>query len=128
MVRMPDSYADESIAVRANFMLHTLQAATETESVPSLVNQISRRLGEFGLMLHETTTDIAAVADESERQVVQFKRLRESAELMVEVNGKSISLPDRCAQATINAGQAELSGCRRHDRLLGVAERTEGPI
>jgi hypothetical protein len=40
------------VAVRADFMLQTLQAATDTDSVPTLVNQISRRLGEFGLIRH----------------------------------------------------------------------------
>ena len=108
---MPDGQADAQIAVRANFMLQTLQAATQTESVPSLVNLISRRLGEFGLMLHETTTDITEVANESERQVVQFKRLRDSADLMVEVNRK-IDISSGAAQETTRAGQAELSDCR----------------
>jgi methyl-accepting chemotaxis protein len=92
-------------------MLQTLQAATETESVPSLVNLISRRLGEFGLMLHETTTDITEATNESERQVVQFKRLRDSADLMVEVNRK-IDISSGAAQETTKVGEAELSHCR----------------
>jgi methyl-accepting chemotaxis protein len=92
-------------------MLQTVPAATETESVPSLVNLISRRLGGFGLMLHETTTDITAVAEESERQVVQFKRLRASADLMVEANRK-IDISSGAVQETTRAGQAELSDCR----------------
>jgi methyl-accepting chemotaxis protein len=92
-------------------MLQTLQAATETESVPSLVNLISRRLGEFGLMLHETTTDITEATNESERQVVQFKRLRDSADLMVEVNRK-IDISSEAAQETTKVGEAELSHCR----------------
>jgi methyl-accepting chemotaxis protein len=92
-------------------MLQTLQAATETESVPSLVNLISRRLGEFGLMLHETTTDITEATNESERQVVQFKRLRDSADLMVEVNRK-IDISSEAAQETTKVGEAELSDCR----------------
>jgi methyl-accepting chemotaxis protein len=92
-------------------MLQTLQAATETQSVPSLVNLISRRLGEFGLMLHETTTDITEATNESERQVVQFKRLRDSADLMVEVNRK-IDISSGAAQETTKVGEAELSHCR----------------
>jgi methyl-accepting chemotaxis protein len=92
-------------------MLQTLQAATETQSVPSLVNLISRRLGEFGLMLHETTTDITEATNESERQVVQFKRLRDSADLMVEVNRK-IDISSEAAQETTKVGEAELSHCR----------------
>jgi methyl-accepting chemotaxis protein len=92
-------------------MLQTLQAATETQSVPSLVNLISRRLGEFGLMLHETTTDITEATNESERQVVQFKRLRDSADLMVEVNRK-IDISSEAAQETTKVGEAELSDCR----------------
>ena len=92
-------------------MLQTIQGARETESVPCLVNSISRRLGGFGLMLHETTTDITAVAEESRRQVVQFKRLRESADLMVEANRK-IDNSSEAAQETTRAGQAQLSDCR----------------
>jgi methyl-accepting chemotaxis protein len=108
---MPTIQADARIAVGANFMLQTVQAATGTESVPSLVNLISRRLGEFGLRLHETTTDITAVANESERQVLQFKRLRESANHMVEVNQK-IDTSSGAVQETTRTGQVELSDCR----------------
>src|SRR5665213_2038613 len=92
-------------------MLQARQAATESESAPSLVNVISRRLGDFGLMLHETTTDINQAAKESERQVPQFKRLRDSAELMVDVNRK-IDISSGAAQEKTKTGQAELSSCR----------------
>jgi hypothetical protein len=73
--------------------------------------QTVQRLGGFGLMLHETTTDITAVAEESERQVVQFKRLQDSADLMVQANRK-IDISSGAVQETTRAGQAELSDCR----------------
>jgi methyl-accepting chemotaxis protein len=89
--------------------LHTPQA--DAESIPLLVNSISRRLGDFGLMLHETATSITAVTGESERQVVQFKTLRDSADVMVEANRK-IDTTSGMAQETAKTGQAELSDCR----------------
>jgi methyl-accepting chemotaxis protein len=95
-------------------MLQTLaapQADAEAESIPVLVNSISRRLGDFGLMLHETATSITAVTSESERQVVQFKTLRDSADVMVEANRK-IDATSGMAQQTARTGQAELSDCR----------------
>src|SRR4051794_12861983 len=91
--------------------LHAPQADAEAESVPVLVNSISRRLGDFGLMLHETATNITAVTSESERQVVQFKNLRDSADVMVEANRK-IDTTSGMAQETAKTGQAELSDCR----------------
>jgi methyl-accepting chemotaxis protein len=95
-------------------MLQTLpapHAGNDAEQVPLLVNSISRRLGDFGLMLHETATSITAVTSESERQVVQFKTLRDSADVMVEANRK-IDITSGVAQETAKTGQAELSDCR----------------
>jgi methyl-accepting chemotaxis protein len=95
-------------------MLQTLpapHAGNDAEQVPLLVNSISRRLGDFGLMLHETATSITAVTSESERQVVQFKTLRDSADVMVEANRK-IDATSGMAQQTARIGQAELSDCR----------------
>jgi methyl-accepting chemotaxis protein len=95
-------------------MLQTLdapQADAEAESIPDLVNSISRRLGDFGLMLHETATSITVVTRESERQVGQFKMLRDSADVMVEANRK-IDTTSGMAQQTARTGQAELSDCR----------------
>lgn len=95
-------------------MLQTLpatHAGNDAESIPLLVNSISRRLGDFGLMLHETATSITAVTSESERQVVQFKTLRDSADVMVEANRK-IDITSGVAQQTAKTGQAELSDCR----------------
>src|SRR5258707_1115556 len=95
-------------------MLQTLpapHAGNDAEQVPVLVNSISRRLGDFGLMLHETATSITAVTSESERQVVQFKTLRDSADVMVEANRK-IDATSGMAQETARTGQAELSDCR----------------
>jgi methyl-accepting chemotaxis protein len=87
------------------------QAGNDAEPIPVLVNSISRRLGDFGLMLHETATNITAVTGESERQVVQFKTLRDSAEVMVEANRK-IDTTSGLAHETARTGQAELSDCR----------------
>ena len=84
---------------------------TAPNLIPLLVNSISRRLGDFGLMLHETATNITAVTSESERQVVQFKTLRDSADVMVEANRK-IDTTSGMAQETARTGQAELSDCR----------------
>ncbi|HEV7880476.1 methyl-accepting chemotaxis protein [Bradyrhizobium sp.] len=95
-------------------MLQTFPAPpadNDAESIPLLVNSISRRLGDFGLMLHETATNITAVTSESERQVVQFKILRDSADVMVEANRK-IDTTSGMAQETARTGQAELSDCR----------------
>jgi methyl-accepting chemotaxis protein len=95
-------------------MLQTLPAPhadNDAESIPLLVNSISRRLGDFGLMLHETATNITVVTGESERQVVQFKTLRDSADVMVEANRK-IDATSGMAQETAKTGQAELSDCR----------------
>src|SRR3954468_10609807 len=95
-------------------MLQTVdapQADTEAGSIPALVNSISRRLGDFGLMLHETALNITAVSGESERQVGQFKALRDSAEVMVEAN-RTIDTTSAIAQQTAKTGQTELSDCR----------------
>jgi methyl-accepting chemotaxis protein len=95
-------------------MLQTLPAPhadNDAESIPLLVNSISRRLGDFGLMLHDTATNITVVTGESERQVVQFKTLRDSADVMVEANRK-IDATSGMAQETAKTGQAELSDCR----------------
>src|SRR3954451_23000286 len=103
-------------------MLQTVdapQADTGAGSVPALVNSISRRLGDFGLMLHETAINITAVTGESERQVGQFKALRDSAELMVAANRK-IDATSATAQKTATTGQAELSDCR-----VAIAEAIE---
>ncbi len=96
-------------------MLQTTTLATQPEAVgdtiPALVNSVSRRLGEFGLMLHETTTNITEVTEDSKRQVGQFKTLRDSADVMVEANRK-IDATSGIAQETARGGQAELSDCR----------------
>src|SRR5436305_6095286 len=95
-------------------MLQTLEpprADAEAGSVPGLVNSVSRRLGEFGLMLHDTAINITAVTSESERQVGQFKALRDSAEVMVEANRK-IDMTSATAEQTAKTGQVELSDCR----------------
>ena len=81
-------------------MLQKLPATQgEAEAVPQLVNSISRRLGDFGLMLHETAINITAVSNESDRQVGQFKTLRDGAEVMVEANRK-IDTTSAIAQQT----------------------------
>ena len=95
-------------------MLQTLEpphADAEAGSVPALVNSVSRRLGDFGLMLHETAINITAVTGESERQVGQFKALRDSAEVMVEANRK-IDMTSATAEQTAKTGHVELSDCR----------------
>ena len=61
-------------------------------------------------MLHETATNITVVTGELERQVVQFKTLRDSADVMVEANRK-IDATSGMAQETAKTGQAELSDC-----------------
>src|ERR1051325_10088557 len=95
-------------------MLQTLEpprADAGAGSIPDLVNSVSRRLGDFGLMLHETAINITAVTNESERQVGQFRALRDSAEVMVEANRK-IDTTSATAEQTAKTGQAELSDCR----------------
>ena len=62
-------------------------------------------------MLHETAINITAVSSESERQVGQFKALRDSAEVMVEANRK-IDTTSAVAQQSAKNGQAELTECR----------------
>ncbi len=89
----------------------TPQVGAESESAPLLVNSIGRRLGEIGLMLHDTATSIAAVTGESGRQVGQFKKLRDSADVMVEVN-RRIDTTSGVAQETAKSGQIEISDCR----------------
>ena len=83
----------------------------ESGSPDMLVNSVGRRLGEIGLMLHDTATSIAAVTTESERQVGQFKKLRDSADVMVEANRK-IDTTSGIAQETAKSGQIEISDCR----------------
>jgi methyl-accepting chemotaxis protein len=102
------------IAIGTKIMLQTIsapEADTDPESIRLLVNSISRRLGDFGLMLHETATNITEVTGESERQVGQFKTLRNGADIMVEANRK-IDATSGSAQAAARAGLAELSDCR----------------
>jgi methyl-accepting chemotaxis protein len=83
----------------------------ERDSADVLVNSVGRRLGEIGLMLHDTATSIAAVTGESERQVGQFKKLRDSADVMVEANRK-IDTTSGVAQQTAKSGQIEIADCR----------------
>src|SRR3954454_21261777 len=93
-------------------MLQQLPASQrDAEAVPVLVNSISRRLGDFGLVLHETAINITSVTSESERQVGQFRSLRDSAEVMVEANRK-IDTTSAQAQQTARTAQAELADCR----------------
>jgi len=87
------------------------QADAEGESVTVLVNSISRRMGEFGLMLHETATNIAEVTGESQRQVGQFKKLRDSADVMAGANRK-IDTTSGIAREAARSGQMEISDCR----------------
>jgi methyl-accepting chemotaxis protein len=89
----------------------TPQADPERDPADGLVNSVGRRLGEIGLMLHDTATSIAAVTGESERQVGQFKKLRDSADVMVEANRK-IDTTSGVAQATAKSGQIEIADCR----------------
>jgi methyl-accepting chemotaxis protein len=87
------------------------QADAERESVAVLVNSVSRRMGEFGLMLHETATNIASVTSESERQVGQFKKLRDSADIMAGANRK-IDTTSGVAREAAKSGQMEILDCR----------------
>lgn len=87
------------------------QADPERDSADVLVNSVGRRLGEIGLMLHDTATSIAAVTSESERQVGEFKKLRDSADVMVEANRK-IDTTSGAAQEAAKSGQIEISDCR----------------
>src|SRR5579871_3561379 len=87
------------------------QVAPERGSPDVLVNSVGRRLGEIGMMLHDTATSIAAVTTESERQVGQFKKLRDSADVMVEAN-RRIDTTSGVAQETARSGQVEISDCR----------------
>jgi methyl-accepting chemotaxis protein len=89
----------------------TPQADPERDSADVLVNSVGRRLGEIGLMLHDTATSIAAVTGESERQVGQFKKLRDSADVMVEAN-RRIDTTSGVAQETAKSGQIEIADCR----------------
>lgn len=86
------------------------KAEPEAQSL-SLVNSISRRLGDFGLSLHETATNITEVTGEAERQAVQFRKLRDSATTMAEANRK-IDATSAAAQETARTGQAGLSNCQ----------------
>jgi methyl-accepting chemotaxis protein len=83
----------------------------ERDSADVLVNSVGRRLGEIGLMLHDTATSIEAVTGESGRQVGQFKKLRDSADVMVEAN-RRIDTTSGVAQETAKSGQIEISDCR----------------
>ena len=87
------------------------QADAEGESVAVLVNSVSRRMGEIGLMLHETATNIAEVTGESQRQVGQFKKLRDSADVMIGANRK-IDATSGVAREAARSGQMEISDCR----------------
>src|SRR6202045_4988694 len=87
------------------------QADAERESVAVLVNSVSRRMGEVGLLLHDTATNIASVTSETERQVGQFKKLRDSADVMAEANRK-IDAPSGVAREAARAGQKEILDCR----------------
>jgi methyl-accepting chemotaxis protein len=87
------------------------QVDPERGSTDVLVNSVGRRLGEIGMMLHDTATSIAAVTAESERQVGQFKKLRDSADVMAEANRK-IDTTSGVAQETAKSGQIEISDCR----------------
>lgn len=65
--------------------LHS-QPSSNFEGAALLVNVISRKLGDIGLEVHQTTRALAAIAAESARQVAQFKHLRCSANTMIEAN------------------------------------------
>jgi methyl-accepting chemotaxis protein len=87
------------------------QGDAERESVAVLVNSVSSRMGELGLLLHDTATNIASVTSESERQVGQFKKLRDSADVMAEANRK-IDTTSGVAREAARSGQKDILDCR----------------
>src|SRR5690242_18071950 len=88
------------------------ERSASDDAAASLVNSISRKLGGFGLQVHETTSNVAEVTKQFERQEVQLGRLRDSAEVMLSAN-REIDGATATAHQTAEAGQTELDGSRQ---------------
>ena len=102
------------------------------DAAASLVNSIGRKLGGFGLQVHETASNVAEVTKQFERQEAQLERLRDSAEVMLSAN-REIDGATATAHQTAEAGQTELDGSRqaiaaaveRISALVDAVERIE---
>jgi methyl-accepting chemotaxis protein len=85
---------------------------TEAEAAIALVNSFSRKLGGIGLEVHEAAANISEVARQFEQQEAQLKRLRDSAQLMLDAN-RQIDSATATAHETAEAGRGDLEDSRR---------------
>jgi methyl-accepting chemotaxis protein len=84
----------------------------EAAAAIELVNSFSRKLGGVGLEVHDAASNLNEVAHQFERQEEQLKRLRDSAQLMVEAN-LQIDGATATAHQTAEGGRGELDQSRR---------------
>src|SRR5579863_117418 len=84
----------------------------ESQAAISLVQSLSGKLGTIGLDAHDAASHLTDVAKQFERQEMQLKQLRASAEAMVEAN-KQIDSATETAHATAESARAALEASRQ---------------
>ena len=109
-----------------------LHQKDEAQAAIGLVQELSGKLGTIGLDAHDAASHLTDVAKQFERQEQQFKRLRDSAEAMVEAN-KQIDRATDTAHSTAESAQSALETSRqtiakaiaRVTTLVDAVERME---
>jgi methyl-accepting chemotaxis protein len=84
----------------------------ESQAAIALVQSLSGKLGTIGLDAHDAASHLTDVAKQFERQEMQLKQLRASAEAMVEAN-KQIDRATETAHATAESARAALAASRQ---------------
>ncbi len=84
----------------------------ESQAAISLVRSLSGKLGTIGLDAHDAASHLTDVAKQFERQELQLRQLRSSAEAMVEAN-KQIDHATETAHATAESARAALEASRQ---------------
>ncbi|MGC1524216.1 MAG: methyl-accepting chemotaxis protein, partial [Steroidobacteraceae bacterium] len=104
----------------------------ESQAAISLVQTLSGKLGTIGLDAHDAASHLTDVAKQFERQELQLRQLRASAETMVEANTR-IDHSTGTAHATAESARAALEASRqtidqaiaRVGALVDAVERIE---
>src|SRR5579863_6171103 len=84
----------------------------ESRAAISLVQSLSGKLGTIGLDAHDASSHLTDVAKQFERQEMQLRQLRTSAEAMVEANTQ-IDRATQTAHTTAESARAALQASRK---------------
>src|SRR6202044_186706 len=104
----------------------------ESQAAISLVQSLSGKLGTIGLDAHDAASHLTDVAKQFERQEMQLRQLRASAQAMVEANTQ-IDRATETAHSTAESARAALEASRetiaqaiaRVATLVDAVERIE---